>query len=398
MGKTPTKRTAIRRCPQSRREHSIEEMGKLAKLRRGECLSAEYKGSRQKLLWTCHQGHQWCALPGNVIRGSWCPYCARRVRASIEEMRLIALSRGGQCISDSYKNRRTLLRWRCSEGHTWSAPASAITAGKWCARCASVAKYTIDDMRRLALERGGSCNPTAYQNVRARLAWTCAKGHTWRTTAASVAGGRWCPLCARNQRLELAEMQRFAARKHGRCLSPVYVNHRTHLMWQRSQGHRWMASPHNVRREGARQGTWCPTCAEQARRFRDRLTLEEIQEIAVSRGGRCISDEYLGSKFKLTWQCSLGHTWRAFVTPVRRGSWCPTCAGNQKLTLEFFQNHAQERGGTCLSPEYVNGQAPLTFQCAAGHIWKTTGADVKRGSWCGMCAYAGRRSRFKAKL
>ena len=43
MGKTPTRRTALPGSPRSRREHSIEEMGKLAKLRHGKCLSAEYK-------------------------------------------------------------------------------------------------------------------------------------------------------------------------------------------------------------------------------------------------------------------------------------------------------------------------------------------------------------------
>jgi hypothetical protein len=58
MSKTLTRETAIRGSPRSLREHSIEEMVKLAKLRRGKCLSAEYKGSRQKLLWECHQGHQ----------------------------------------------------------------------------------------------------------------------------------------------------------------------------------------------------------------------------------------------------------------------------------------------------------------------------------------------------
>lgn len=102
-----------------------------------------------------------------------------------------------------------------------------------------------------------------------------------------------------------------------------------------------------------------------------------------------------GSKVKLVWQCEKGHCWKAFVTPVRRGSWCPLCAGNQRLTLEHFQQLAAQHGGKCLSEEYVNKETPLWFECKAGHRWRTRPAQIRKGAWCGQCAQIARRNPYK---
>ncbi|MEM5435489.1 hypothetical protein [Paraburkholderia diazotrophica] len=70
-------------------------------------------------------------------------------------------------------------------------------------------------------------------------------------------------------------------------------------------------------------GTWCSRCAN----LNKRDTLERMQAVARERGGQCLSSEYLGGKVKLTWQCDLGHVWDALPTNVvNRRSWCPNCA------------------------------------------------------------------------
>lgn len=378
----------------ARVRHSIEEMRHITELRNGACLSATFLTLRHELEWQCHRAHTWWAIAGNVLRGSWCPYCARRLRGSIDEMKQIALSRGGQCLSVLYENRRTLLEWRCSAGHTWSAPAAAILAGKWCLHCSLVEKYTIEDLRQLARERGGKCNSSYYANLQQRIAWECAKGHTWRASTASILRETWCPVCAKNQRLEIAEMRRIAESHGGLCLSSTHLNNHTPLLWACREGHRWLAAPSNVRRTGNKRGTWCPVCASQARKFQDRLTLEDARATAIERGGQCVSEQYRGSKFKLTWQCALGHQWQAKITPVRRGSWCPECAGNRKLEIALFHRLAANKGGLCLSDEYTNKNTALAFECSVGHRWNAPERDIKRGSWCSICARTNRKRRY----
>jgi len=56
-------------------------------------------------------------------------------RGNIEEMRKIAESRGGKCLSEHYVNVDTRLRWQCKKGHIWEAVPSSIKRGSWCARC-----------------------------------------------------------------------------------------------------------------------------------------------------------------------------------------------------------------------------------------------------------------------
>jgi hypothetical protein len=115
---------------------TIEEMQDLAKNRDGKCLSKEYLNANTKLLWRCEKGHKWEATPGSVKSGSWCRYCAGTVKLTIGEMREIAKSRGGKCLSKIYVNKKVKLKWQCSKGHIWKATPDAVKRGTWCPACA----------------------------------------------------------------------------------------------------------------------------------------------------------------------------------------------------------------------------------------------------------------------
>ena len=58
-------------------------------------------------------------------------------RVMLAELRAVAEGQGGQCLSESYLNSKTPLRWKCSEGHTWDAtPRNVVHSGTWCPHCA----------------------------------------------------------------------------------------------------------------------------------------------------------------------------------------------------------------------------------------------------------------------
>ena len=116
------------------------------------------------------------------------------------------------------------------------------------------------------------------------------------------------------------------------------------------------------------------------------LSIEEMQKIAKSRGGRCLSETYEGSIAKLQWECSEKHTWWASPENVKRRTWCQTCAGNIKLTIEEMREIATFRGGCCLSKKYKDAHTKLDWQCAKGHKWKTTPKHIRSGTWCPICA------------
>ena len=62
--------------------------------------------------------------------------------------------------------------------------------------------------------------------------------------------------------------------------------------------------------------------------------------------------------------CAQYHEWKARPADVKRGEWCPACAGTQKLTLESLQKVAAERGGKLLATAYVDSRSPLLWECA----------------------------------
>ncbi|MCP4135111.1 MAG: hypothetical protein GY754_29345 [bacterium] len=131
---------------------------------------------------------------------------------------------------------------------------------------------------------------------------------------------------------------------------------------------------------------------------RKKLTLEQIQKKAKERGGVCISKRYVNSKLPLKWQCKNGHVWQAPYSYIRQGNWCAECSGKKKLTIKLMREIARERGGKCLSKEYVNNVTKLKWQCKEGHTWESIPRSVKTGRWCPVCGKKEGGEKRKASI
>jgi len=122
-------------------------------------------------------------------------------------------------------------------------------------------KLTIEQMQALAKARGGACLSKTYVNCGTKLRWRCAEGHEWEAVPSSIKyNNHWCPECSRKlkgaRRLTIEQMQALAQEKNGVCLSKTYVNAHTKLRWRCAEGHEWEATPNNVKNKGS----WCPEC------------------------------------------------------------------------------------------------------------------------------------------
>jgi len=367
-------------CPQCYiKGQKLEELQEIAESRGGKCLSQKYINSVTKLQWECKEGHRWHTIPTVIKSGHWCPYCAGLAKLTIEQMRAVAKSRGGKCLSKKYINVHTSLEWECKEGHRWkSEPNSVKNDGQWCPYCAGKAPLTIEQMYALARSRGGKCLSKTYITNREKLEWQCKEGHRWKSSGHSVKSGSWCPYCAKNVRLTIEEMQSLAKSRGGKCLSTKYVNSQTKLLWQCREGHQWWSAPGIVK---SARHHWCPYCSNNAR-----LTIEQMRSIARSRGGKCLSDKYVNSQTKLQWECNKGHRWESTPGTIKNGSWCPFCAHKVPLTIEEMHVTAQRRGGKCLSKKYVDTQTKLLWECKEGHRWSAKPNTIRNGSWCPYCA------------
>lgn len=195
---------------------------------------------------------------------------------------------------------------------------------------------TFEDVVELVKSKGGECLSSSvdYARTTSVLRIRCSAGHEWATRVTNIVHrGRWCPICgaAKSPPLTLNEIRKQAAERGGECLSESYCGvHQKHL-FRCGAGHVWEARPANLRH----RNSWCPVCArrENSRslKIQEATRLVEIQEIARSRLGRCLSNCYLGDKVHLHFECADGHQWWTTPNTIKRPHWCPVCKNGKQV-------------------------------------------------------------------
>ena len=311
-------------------------------------------------------------------------------RLTIDLMRQWASRHGGECLSTVYVDQYTPLRWRCNRRHEWFVRPSNIRRGTWCARCVQI-KDTADDMKALALARGGRFLSDSFSGVRDHYDWECALGHRWRARGINVKRGSWCGSCSRSgvgericrayfeqlfeasfpktrphwlknpvtgRSLELDGFSESLAlafehngRQHYRETSLFSKNGRLESIRQRDAIKLQECRNHGVRLVVIPELQYYTSLAVLRGLIRDQCLSEgidlpsefdtqvidlsgvdaenrlvELQQIAKEKGGKLLSKIYLGAAKHLTWECHQGHQWSAMPQHIKNNdSWCPYC-------------------------------------------------------------------------
>jgi glutaredoxin len=247
-----------------------------------------------------------------------------------------------------------------------------------------IKKYTIEDMQKIAKARNGKCISSIFETTRAPLLWECQFGHRWKAIPSSIIYSKsWCPQCVPTKSGSIQEMKEFAKRKRGKCISDEYINAKTPLLWECEFGHRWKARPNSI----TFSKTWCPQCIPSKRIM---FTMEDMQKIAASRGGACLSEAYIDSYTKLEWQCKMGHHWESTPQHVKQGNWCPYCAiiqssENRKLKDDYIRRKIHQKGAKWIAGEYINNRSILQIQCNKGHLRDVSFKNLMDGRKCPDC-------------
>lgn len=258
-----------------------------------------------------------------------------------------AESRGGECLSTNYTDAKTKLKWKCgNEEHSeWYAGYHTVIKGHWCPQCAGEKtgfinrnKNGLEIAYMHAESKGGQCLSTNYKNAHSKLIWKCSnKGHkTWSATYSHVLKGAWCPQChfeknAINKlnKNGLLDAKKYAETKGGECLSTEYINSSEKLEWKCSNKNHdsWHSSYGTV----VLSKHWCPQCGKEkiAEDRKNKNGLKNAQQHAADKGGKCLSTEYIRADDKLEWKCANNNhlSWFASYSKVVKGMrWCPQCA------------------------------------------------------------------------
>lgn len=245
--------------------------------------------SNKKVWWLGKCGHEWEAILNNRINGNSCPICYENTGRKIVHRRslnkgindLATLNpdlasewhpnkNGNLFPSDLLSGSSKKVWWLGKCGHEWEAVISSRNKGIGCPYCTNkkVLKGFNDLETKnpyLAKEwhstKNGDLNPTnVIANSDKKVWWLGQCGHEWMAAINSrnKDKGTGCPYCAGNTKKTIEDMQRFAYSKKGKCLSMVYINTDTKLLWQCENQHTWEATPYSV----TKKGKWCPHCAK----------------------------------------------------------------------------------------------------------------------------------------
>lgn len=359
--------------------------------RNGTLLSISI-GNRVKI--RCKYNHEWEASFGAIKnQGSWCPGCYGNKKLTIEVAQKIARERGGQCLSLIYNGTNDPLLWQCASGHQWSTTLSSIKSGSWCRLCSTGLYESICRIyfETIFGEKFIKFRPFWLRNsggYKMELDGYCEKlGFAFEHN-----GHQHFKYIARfhKNKNDLDKQKADDQRKIELC-----KEHKIKLLIipQLVTDVALCDLKNHIKNACISQNIQIPQNFDKIKidllhaydGYQNHERMREIQDTAKLKGGKCLSDKYLGCDFKLKFICSEGHIWETTPTIILGGCWCPRCSGVEKYTIERLQELAHKRGGYCLSKKYVDTHSKLRWKCSVGHEWETASAHIICGKWCPVC-------------
>ena len=169
------------------------------------------------------------------------------------------------------------------------------------------------------------------------------------------------------------------------------------VWWECANGHEWESSILN-----RSHGHACPYCSGKTilRGYNDLATThpEIVLQWDYERNILKPKEVSHGSKQKVWWKCSQGHSWDATIGSRVNGNGCPYCSG--KKVLNGYNDLATTHPSIAKEWDYElnNSLSPFDLTagsnrkihwiCKYGHRWSTTVYHRVRGTGCPICASA----------
>lgn len=332
-------------CPYcaKRIKYSILDAKKIADERNGKCLSTSYIKNSSPLEWECAFGHQWKTSLSSIINGNtWCPQCSSGLYERIcrEYFEQLLGRKFIKTRPDWMKNRnghKMELDGYCQElklafehnGLQHYHPTNIYGGSK------SYKKIIKHDKLKKKLCAKYGVNLIIIPELFSKTSLSCLKK---LIKTECIKYNIKLPSNFDNMEVNLSkvyfphmgELQTIAKNNDGYCLSEFYSGVFTKYTWRCNLGHEWKRSL-----VATKTGLWCNVCKKNYSKINK---LNEMQVIAKSYGGECLSLTYTRSDNYLKWKCANGHTWNAIPSNIKRGNWCQVCSLNRIRKIKGRNN------------------------------------------------------------
>lgn len=180
----------------------------------------------------------------------------------------------------------------------------------------------------------------------------------------------------------IIDLQEFAKTKNGKCLSDKYINSHTKYLWEDHLGNRWEAKWYSIL-----NGRWSPFLVkEKQRNFNLKYTINDLHSFAETKGGKCLSIEYVKTKTKYLWLDSKNRKFQMTWEAVLAGQWSPYEKQEKlsklktKYTLNDLIEYAKRFNGECLSKEYIKASSIYKWKDENGNIFFKSWFKLKKSN------------------
>jgi hypothetical protein len=250
----------------------------------------------------------------------------------------------------------------------------------------------LSELKSIAKSNGGKCLSKKYINAKTKLSFKCSCGHVWQTLPDNIMRGKWCPAC-RGKRIsksktkyDLEAYKKLAKSWGVKLLSDEYKGTKNFKYdWECLVcKHQWTSTPNQSKRK-----TWCPKCAGI---YKD---LDSLKDIARNNGGKLLDKKYKGMSSKYSWQCGkCSHKWRSIASSAAKGHWCPVCAvatvsDKNKTQYSTLKAKSKELGLKMMfsKTEYGSPSRKHCFECrSCRREISSTPKRIMNGFGCNFCS------------
>lgn len=266
----------------------------------------------------------------------------------------------------------------------------------------SIAAKKPEIAKEWAYDLNAPLSPEHFKpNANKAVWWRCESGHTWKATlnirSSQCTGCPDCPRVYPNRatndwnflKINPQLVNEWNYEKNN-DLTPEKItpNSNKKFWWKCKNNHEWEATP-----SSRTSGTGCPFCYGRYASDENNLAVlyPEILEEWDYELNKTLDPSKLTAHVskKAWWKCPLSHSYQATIyNRTKNKSGCPHCQriNARKYTIEFFQDFAKERGGKCLSTEYISSRRKIKMVCKNGHKWETRADNILYDKkWCSLC-------------
>lgn len=338
------------------KEEGLRRAQNYAQTKGGECLSTEYKNSYSKLSWKCEKGHTWSSRYADMVhKNGWCPQCNQDLnkirflnQQGLEKAISIAKSKQGECLSTEYLGANKELIWKCDNNHIWKSKyKNVVLENSWCPQCSKYfqAEHKVRNLfNYLFNTEFHSTRPTWNINPITKKPLELDGYSEELKLAFEYQGEHHYEVGVHNNTSEDLEYIQFKDKiKKENCLTQgvnlLIIDHQKKANDEEIINYILdLLKEKNIQTKRNIDISVLKDKFSQQTNHHKKY-LEKAKNHAISKGGECLSNEYVNSTSKLLWKCSnINHpTWGGTYSDiVNKGRWCPLCArerSNKNLLL-----------------------------------------------------------------